>query len=97
MEKQERTDLGVSLSYFINHWHCSIGIDEVNVGLNVHSVTDLQILIDWWNAAVRYERNLKDGKTSTPNQLQYLLAAIWIRINMIHPKFLLRFEDITHG
>lgn len=98
MEKQTTSPgLGIEKerALFIDHWHTTFGIGEEFLGLNVYTMSDLQLLIDWWNCTVRYMASLVDGKSSKEKELANLQAALWIRINQLHPKYMLRFSDIT--
>ena len=83
------------LVLLIDQDHLPIVKDETWTGMNLYTVEDLQLLITWWNhtilfAADRITKEIKDKK------MQAWHSALWIRINMIHPKHLLRFTDITY-
>lgn len=97
MERQARKSVGVeNRLQLVDHWCVQLGFDDTYAGLNIYTMTDLNLLIKWWNLTVRYMNNLVEGKTSKQTEMSYLQAALWIRINELHPKVLLRFEDITH-
>jgi hypothetical protein len=78
----------------IDQDHMRIIKDDTWTGMNLYTVNDLDLLITWWNmtifyAADRITREIKDKK------IQAWHAALWIRINMLHKKHFLRFDDIT--
>lgn len=78
----------------ITNWHSTLGIDPVYIGLNVYGMTDLDLLIEWINLVGKYMDSLVDGQSSKEKELSLLNAALWIRINQLHPKVLLKFSDI---
>jgi hypothetical protein len=82
-------------SLLIDEELLAIGIDDTWTGMNVYTVHDLQLLIEWFNKTIRYAgdqltREVKD------NKFKQFHAALWIRINYLHPQYILRFADITH-
>jgi hypothetical protein len=82
------------LIYRIDADHLAMGLSSSWMGVNVYAIKDLDLLIEWWNKNIRYSgdpmtKEIKDKRMSD------LQSAIWIRINELHPKHLLKFEDIT--
>ncbi len=82
------------LMFQIRTAHLAVGIDAGWTGVNVYSITDLALLVEWWNKTIRYggdaiTREIADKELAAFN------TALWLRINMIHPKQLLSFADIT--
>jgi hypothetical protein len=71
-----------------------IGIDRSWIGVNVYKVTDLQLLIEWWNKVIRYA-GVNLSKDQRSDDMAHFHAAVWIRINELHPTFRLKFKDIT--
>lgn len=67
-------------------------IDPAFVGVDLFKIIDLEMLIQWWN---QVERTSERFATSKPDrELQDLSCALWVRINQVHWKPLLRFNDI---
>jgi hypothetical protein len=82
-------------NYFeITHWHTTLGIDAIYIGLNLYKMNDLDLLIEWYNQVGKYMDSLVDGQSSKEKELSQLNAVLWICINRLHPKPLLRFRDI---
>lgn len=81
-------------SLLIDTQHMAIIQDTTWLGMDVHQVTDLNLLIDWWNKTILFAA---DQKTREINDAgwQRFHSALWIRINALHPKYLLKFDDIT--
>lgn len=72
--------------------HLSVVRDTSLIGTDIFSITDLDQLIDWWlTGSSLVNPNGKDYKTK---ELTSLIAAIWIQINILHPKCLLKFSDL---
>ena len=57
-----------------------IGFDLDKLGVKLCEINDLDLLIKWYN--------LYNG-----TEADTMLLGLWIRINQIHPKYLLRFDD----
>lgn len=82
------------LMFRINTVHLAVGIDESWTGVNVYSITDLALLVEWWNKTIRYGAD-PITREIADKQLAAFHTALWLRINLIHPKQLLSFADIT--
>lgn len=79
---------------FINQQHTELGIDDVYTGMDVYSITDVQLLVQWWNLVIKKAGALLTNKVQDKG-LQAFHSAIWIRINILLPEERLRFEHIT--
>lgn len=79
---------------FINQHHLELGIDDVYIGMDVYSITDIQLLVQWWNLIIKKAGARLTNKVQDKG-LQLLHSAIWIRINILLPEERLRFEHIT--
>jgi hypothetical protein len=82
------------LILIVDEDHMQVIRDHAWMGINVYAIRDLDLLVEWWNQAIRYAgdqltREIKDKK------LQRFHSALWIRVNMLHPKHFLKFTDIT--
>lgn len=67
------------------------GMSSAYLGLDIFQITDLQILIIWWNKIIQFAgpvNQIKDRK------LAELQTAVWQRINQL-VEDPIRFEDIT--
>jgi hypothetical protein len=73
--------------------HLPIVQDAQFIGTNVYSIVDLNLLIEWWNNGEELELN-QGTLTKYRAKLMELHAAVWIRINQLHPNQFLRFDDI---
>ncbi|HMU68457.1 MAG TPA: hypothetical protein PKC38_00540 [Chitinophagales bacterium] len=82
------------LRFVIESAHLVAGIDASWLGVNVYSITDLNKLIEWWNKLIRYAGD-PVTREITDRELGRFHSALWVRINMIHPKEHLLFADIT--
>lgn len=89
MKKQRFQDHRESKLLLINEAHLPVVKDYTWLGMNVYTVTDLNLLIEWWNSL------LKIAETREDKALIQFSSALWIRVNELHPKVTLRFEDIT--
>lgn len=81
--------------FYIGREYLPIVQDEIWLGMDIYKVTDINLLITWYNKTILFAA---DQKTRQLKDLQWqrFHAALWIRINQLHPKELLRFEDITN-
>lgn len=82
------------LNFQLQPEHAAIGIDRSWVGVNVYQVTDLNVLIEWWNKTIRYAGD-PVTKEVTDRKFAHFHSALWVQINLIHPKEHLCFADIT--
>lgn len=83
------------MDLLIDESHCSIGIDEMWQGINVHTMTDLSLLIQWYNKVEKtIAASMLPATHPRGKWLQQFSSALWIRINQLHPKLLLKFDDI---
>ncbi|MFZ1806879.1 MAG: hypothetical protein WAU36_06655 [Cyclobacteriaceae bacterium] len=85
--------------HYISSKHCyHFEIDDIWQGLDVYHITDLNLLIEWWNSVKKYvhlkELAAEDKKYRIESWIEFFYASLWIRINQLHPKLLLRFDDI---
>lgn len=72
--------------------HLPIANDPSCIGEDIYGITDLPLLIEWWKAG-QWLDSTSDNSFRT-KQLKEFHAALWIQINRLHPKTLLRFQDI---
>lgn len=79
------------MTYHINSTHQPV-IDKSWNGVDLMQVSDLDMLVEWWNKLIRYAGAVN---TIREKQLAALQNVLWVRINQVHPKQVLRFEDIT--
>ncbi len=77
----------------ITRAHTALGIDPIWTGLEVEKIIDLEILITWWNLVMSKAGDKVSGKIYDKG-LQEFHCSLWIRINQLHPKYLLRYEDL---
>jgi len=78
----------------IDDRHTELGIDDVYTGMNVYTITDLKLLVDWWNLVIQKAGARLTNKVQDKG-LQEFHSAIWITINVLLPDVRVRFEDIT--
>lgn len=90
----QKTKADFHESLLIDVQHMSIVQDTTWLGMDVHAVMDLELLIDWWNKTILFAADQKTREIKDKGWQQFH-AAIWIRINQLHAKQLLKFEDIT--
>ena len=82
------------LQLIIQPQHLVIGIDQSWLGVNVYTITDLNVLVEWWNKTIRYAGDPVTKEVKDRN-LGHFHSALWVRINLIHPKYQLCMADIT--
>lgn len=78
----------------IDDRHTALGIDDVYTGLNVYSITDVEVLVKWWNLVIKKAGARLTNKVQDKG-LQEFHSAIWITLNTLLPDVMLRFEHIT--
>jgi hypothetical protein len=79
----------------ITHKHQLIIKDESWMGYNVYSMNELHVLIEWWNKTILYAADRITREIKDKSWIDFH-AAVWIRVNELHPKKLLKFDDITN-
>lgn len=82
----------VPLERKVEATHLSIVTDPSYIGHDIYAITDLDLLIAWWKAG-QWLDSTNDNSFKT-KQLRDLHASVWIQINNLHSKTLLRFHDI---
>lgn len=66
--------------------------DPSYIGHDVYAITDLDLLIEWWKAGQWLDSS--NDNSFKIKQLRDFYASVWIQINRLHSKTLLRFRDI---
>src|SRR5690606_5323285 len=61
------------------------------IGVDIHQVTDVGLLVEWWNKLLRVGGPVN---RIADKDLHLLQCALWVRINALHPTRALKFEDL---
>ena len=75
-----------------------MGEDLVYLDINVYRIMDVELLKKWWrrlNPEELIQRGIYDTRRFGQSSIEQLATALWVRLNEIHPKYCLRFQDLA--
>lgn len=87
------TSLNYSREKRIEPIHLSVVGDSIFLGQDIYEITDLDLLTCWLKGCALL--NYSDNTDNRTRQLKEFSAAVWIQLNILSPKILLKFEDLN--
>lgn len=87
------TSLNYSREKRIEPIHLSVVGDPIFLGQDIYEIADLDLLTCWLKQCKWL--NYVEKTAHKTKELREFSGAVWIQLNLLHPKTLLKFEDLN--